>query len=87
MNVFKRHKECWLKKGFLASLVIGIFFILISFVANSYAQNFAASHVNNSESDILLDNIPAMDVHLIYSEGALLFIIILLRSSSSVKSE
>lgn len=78
MNIFKKHKECWLQKGFRLSLIFGIVFILVSFVANNYAQNFAASHVNNSESDILLDNLPVMDVHLIYSEGALLFLIVLL---------
>jgi membrane-associated phospholipid phosphatase len=45
-----------------------------SLVANSYAQNYAMVHVSNPVSDIFLDNIPAIDVHLIYSEGAILFV-------------
>jgi membrane-associated phospholipid phosphatase len=50
---------------------------MISLAVNNSAQIYAANHVNNSESDIILDNIPTLDVHLIYSEGAILFIIIL----------
>lgn len=75
MNLFQKHKECWFRKGFRLSLIFGLFLILTSFVVNNYAQIFASSHANNSESDILLDNLPTVDVHLIYSEGAILFII------------
>jgi membrane-associated phospholipid phosphatase len=77
MNLFQKHKLCWLKKRFWISVIFGILLIIISLVVNNYAQIYAANHVNNPESDIILDNIPILDVHLIYSEGAILFIIIL----------
>ena len=78
MTLFQKHKLLWLKKSFVISVVFGFIFLLTSLVVNNYAQIYAANHINNSESDILLDNLPIVDVHLIYSEGAILFIIILL---------
>jgi len=77
MNILQKHKLSWLKKEFWVSVIFGLILVMVSLVANNYAQIYAANHVNNSESDILLDNIPAIDVHLVYSEGAILFIIIL----------
>jgi len=55
----------------------GLIFLIGGLIINNYAQIYAANNVNNSEKDILLDNIPTVDVHLIYSEGAMLFIIAL----------
>lgn len=77
MNLMQKHKLCWFNKNFIISLIFGLILISGSLVANEYAQTYAANNVNNSESDILLDNIPVIDVHLIYSDGAVLFIIIL----------
>lgn len=78
MNLLQRHKLYWPKKDFLISIIFGLILMAGSLAINDYAQTYAANHISNSESDILLDNIPAMDVHLIYSEGAILFIIILI---------
>ena len=78
MNLLQKHKACWFKKGFLLSSIFGLVLIILSLALNNYAQIYAANNINNSESDIILDNIPTLDVHLIYSEGAILFLIILI---------
>lgn len=77
MTVFKKHKEIWSKKRFQIGVIFGLIFLAGSFVINDYAQVYAANNINNSEKDILLDHLPTFDVHLIYSEGALLFIMAL----------
>jgi len=78
MNLLQKHKSCWPAKGFIISVVFGLAILFASFFVNNYAQTYAASHVNNSESDILLDHLPTVDVHLIYSEGAIIFVFILI---------
>lgn len=78
MTIFQKHKTYWIQKTFIASVIFGILLMAVSVFINNYAQAYAASHVSNSVSDILLDNIPPVDVHLIYSEGAIIFVLILI---------
>ncbi len=78
MKFFQKHKNYWQDKSFLKNVAVGLFMLAISLIINSYAQAYAASHISNSVTDIVLDSIPVVDVHLIYSEGALLFLGILL---------
>ncbi|MEI6529396.1 MAG: phosphatase PAP2-related protein [Candidatus Falkowbacteria bacterium] len=78
MTIFQKHKTYWIKKTFIASVILGLVLMAASVLINNYAQAFAASHISNSVTDILLDNIPPRDVHLIYSEGAIIFVLILI---------
>ncbi len=78
MTIFQKHKTYWIKNTFIASVILGLVLMAASVLINNYAQAFAASHISNSVTDILLDNIPPRDVHLIYSEGAIIFVLILI---------
>lgn len=78
MTIFQKHKTYWIQKTFIASVILGLVLMTTSIFINNYAQAFAASHISNSVSDILLDNIPPVDVHLIYSEGAIVFVLLLI---------
>ena len=78
MDIYQKHKTCWIKKEFIISILFGLILMMASLFVNDYAQVYAASSANNTENDIILDNIPTIDVHLIYSEGAIIFVIILL---------
>lgn len=75
---FKNYRLCWLESKYRLSVFLGLIFLVVSLFVNNYAQVYAFNHAGNSVSDILLDNIPAIDVHVIYSEGAILFVIVLL---------
>ena len=52
-------------------------FLVVAFFVNQYANSYIAAHASNYVTDIFLDNLPVVDVHLIFSEGAVLFVLIL----------
>jgi hypothetical protein len=76
-KTFGKHKYFWLQKSFLFNALLGILLLVGSLYVNSFAQTYTATHASNYVTDILLDNLPTVDVHLIFSEGAMLFLFIL----------
>lgn len=52
----------------------GVLLLGFSIFINYFAQAFAVTHASNSVSDIILDNLPAKNVDIIFLEGMLLFI-------------
>jgi hypothetical protein len=51
---------------------------VIAIFINQYANSYISAHASNYVTDIILDNIPIIDVHLIFSEGAILFVLALI---------
>ncbi|MFA5048177.1 MAG: phosphatase PAP2-related protein [Patescibacteria group bacterium] len=77
-KALSRHRALWSQKKLLANLLLAGVIFVSSLLINQYANVYAASRASNSVSDIVLDNIPVVDVHLIYSEGAVLLIFLLI---------
>ena len=76
--MWQKHKAFWLQKSFLASVGIGLVLLVGSLFANYYANSYISTHASNYVTDLFLDNLPVVDVHLIFSEGAALFFIVLI---------
>jgi hypothetical protein len=76
--MWQKHKAFWLQKSFVNNVLIGIIFLVVAFFANYYANSYTTAHASNYVTDILLDNLPVVDVHLIFSEGAIVFILALI---------
>lgn len=75
--MWREHKIYWTKKSFIISVLIGLVFLVAAIFTNQYANSYTAAHASNYVTDILLDSLPVVDVHLIFSEGAVLFVIVL----------
>lgn len=75
--MWQRHKLFWFQKVYIYNVLMGLVFLAVAFFVSHYANNYTTSHASNYVTDIILDNIPVVDVHLIFSEGAILFILIL----------
>ncbi|MCR4275495.1 MAG: sphingomyelin synthase family protein [Candidatus Wolfebacteria bacterium] len=75
-NLFNRHKIFWSDKKLIAEVVIGIVLLFLSMYATYWANIYVARRASSSVTDILLDNIPVVDVDFLYSTGAAIFIII-----------
>jgi hypothetical protein len=73
-NIFRRYLSLKSHKIFYLQLVTGVLFLAFSIFFNYYAQAFTASHASNSVSDIILDNLPAKNVDIVFLEGMMLFI-------------
>jgi hypothetical protein len=76
-KILNKHRFLWDKGSFLTSTFIGLSFLVFGLLATYYANSYTVIHASNSVSDILLDNLPVVDVDLIYSEGALVFMVII----------
>ncbi len=72
-----RQKIIWSQKKIATSIVVSLLFLVLSFVVNNYANVYSLAHISSPVNDIILDNIPTVDVHLIFSEGAILLVLII----------
>ncbi|MBU2082270.1 sphingomyelin synthase family protein [Patescibacteria group bacterium] len=69
----EKHKFHWSQKSFLLSALSGFLLLAASLVVNYTAGNYANKMASNGVTDIILDNIPVVDVSGIYVYGAFLF--------------
>ena len=75
--MWEKHKTFWSQKSFAYNVLIGIVFLSVALIANRYANSYAAAQASNNVTDIFLNNLPVVDVRLIFSEGAMLFLLFL----------
>ena len=61
-----------LDKALVSDIVRSAAYLALSFVLNFYAGTFASQHASNSVTDILLDNLPVVNVDIVFIEGSLL---------------
>ena len=61
-----------LDRRLLYDISIAVVLLALSIVSNFYAGNFATSSVSNPVTDIILDNVPVVNVDFIFVEGPLL---------------
>lgn len=87
-RVIMEHKSCWSQKSFLFSALLAFLFLASSLVVNYAAGNYATEKASKGVTDIILDNLPIMDVGGIYIYGAVLFglfiIILLLKEPKQI---
>jgi len=72
-NIIAKHKFQWSQKSFLLSALSAFLFLALSLVINYTAGNYAVKKASNGVTDIILDNVPVMDVDGIFIYGAILF--------------
>jgi hypothetical protein len=72
-NIIAKHKLHWSQKHFLSSTFLAFLFLALSLTINYAAGNYATKMASNGVTDIILDNIPVVDVSGIYVYGALFF--------------
>lgn len=78
MNRFvKKHKDLWTKQHFIIEVLLGLVFFALAISATYYANIFTATHASNTVTDIILDNIPVMNVNFIFNDGAAVFVVII----------
>lgn len=53
--------------------MMGVLFVFVSLLFNHYASTYATEKASRSVTDLILDNVPVMNVDWIVNEGALAF--------------
>ena len=72
-RLFEKHKFQWSQKSFLFSVLSGFLLLVSSLVVNHAAGNYATEKASSGVTDIILDNLPIMDMDGIFIYGAILF--------------
>ncbi len=87
-RIINKHKSCWSQKSFLFSALLAFLLLASSLVLNYAAGNYATKSASNGVTDIILDNLPVMDVDGILIYGSILFgffmVILLIREPKQI---
>ncbi|OGY97348.1 MAG: hypothetical protein A2122_02925 [Candidatus Liptonbacteria bacterium GWB1_49_6] len=73
-ELLRRHGYFWSHRQFLSQVAVGIFFLVVAMGATYYANVYSTIRASNSVTDIILDNLPVVNVGFVFNEGALIFI-------------
>lgn len=73
-EILRRHGYFWSHRQFLSQVAIGIVLLAIAIAATYYANVYSTIRASNSVTDIILDNLPVVNIGFIFNEGALIFI-------------
>lgn len=63
----------WPRKKVVLSILWGVILLLISLVINFIAGSYASSHADHGVRDLILDNVPTLDVSFIFIYGIAAF--------------
>ncbi len=66
-------KRYWTNKEFLLSVTASVCILLFSLILNYAAGSYATRKASNPVSDIILDNLPVVDVDEVFVYGTVLF--------------
>ena len=80
-DIFNKHKSFWSQKALKESAMLSLFLLAASLAVNYFANVYTTNHISNYVSDIILDNLPVVNLDFIFIQGAMLaiaFVIFLL---------
>jgi hypothetical protein len=72
-HFIEKHRSFSSQKSFLFSAHLSFLFLASRLIVNYAAGNYATEKASNGVTDIILDNLPIMDVDGIFIYGAILF--------------
>lgn len=73
-----KHTAFWKDPAILRRVFLGMILLIISLVSIYYSRAYTSDHLGNVVPDIILDNIPVINVGFIFFQGAFAFFLILL---------
>lgn len=74
-KIIHRHKEIWGDKLFFRAAFDGILLLFASLIINYIAGTYATLRASNPVGDLLLDNLPVVNVNIIFIYGFSLFVL------------
>lgn len=77
-HILIKHKEAWRESDFWLRVLAGLLFLAISMFANYHANSYTLENANHPVTDIILDNIPVLDVYFLFADGAIVFLLLTL---------
>ncbi len=75
--LIRRHRSSWLHRNYRTSLLLSVLLFLVALAADTLAGIYATEVASNSVTDVILSNIPVVDVDLLYVYGAMALILLI----------
>ena len=72
-RIIARHKYHWAQKDFTKSIILSFLFLAGSLAFNHFASVYVDSRAGAYVQDILLDNLPVINVDLVINDGVMFF--------------
>jgi len=76
-KIYFKHKNFWSKSRFFSLIASGLFFLL-AILAQNYANEYVDYVVSTPVGDLLLDNLPTINVGFFVVQGVLIFTLIVI---------
>lgn len=73
-NVVNNYKEVWRKEGFIFSVLTGFLLLIASLAINYAAGTYATEKASNPVTDIILDNLPTINIEYVFVNGFFIFL-------------
>lgn len=71
-----KHRALWSKRDFTISVIFGFLTFIASLVANFFSGTYASSRASSSVTDLILSNLPVVNLDFIFVEGFAIFAIL-----------
>jgi hypothetical protein len=76
-NIFKKHFLFWTDRSIRLNIILSVALLSFSIFLTDVAQKYVDTYSGNVIPDLLLDNLPVLNVDYIFFHGAFIFLIIL----------
>lgn len=76
MSILEIQKFYWSRRRFAVSALSSLFMLSVALIINYFAGIEASKNISNVVKDIILDNIPVLDVSFLVLQAAALFILV-----------
>ena len=77
-KIINKHKLLWAKKEFIWATMSSLFLFGLSLVAAYYSNYYTTLVAGASVRDVILDNLPPMNMNFVFTDGALIFLLTIL---------
>ena len=74
-TLVQKHISLWAQRAFLLNVLLGLVLLGAGISATYYANFYTSIHASNSVTDIILDNVPVVNVDFVFNEGAMIFFV------------
>jgi hypothetical protein len=74
-SLLATHRKTWSDHFFVLSVITGFLFFIASLFVNYGAVVYSTKEAGSAVTDILLQNLPVVNTDIIFSEGALVFVV------------
>src|SRR3989344_2293603 len=76
-KIIDRHKSLWAQRSFILQVGAGVLLLVFGIFATYFANIYTTIRASNAVTDLILDNVPVVNVNFVFTDGAMFFVLFL----------